>query len=415
MKICIHRGLKEIGGSCVEIESQGKRLILDMGLPLDTREDYEKYIPPVKGLDGNDPSLLGVLISHPHLDHYGLLPYISEELPVGMGPAARRILEAASPFMRAPTLLPKKGWEYKSGEEFSIPPFKITPYLVDHSAYDAYAFLIESGGRRIFYSGDFRAHGRKAELFYRFIKKPPQNIDLLLMEGTTLSREENYHRFPKESEVEEKLRETFNKTEGLAMVHSSAQNIDRVVSIYRAAKASKRRLLIDLYAASVFGATGNENIPQSFWPDISLLIPHPQRVKIKNDSLFKQLREHSVNRIYFEDVKKEPEKYLILFRPLYIGDLTRHGLLNKAVYIYSHWEGYWHRGDFEEVRSWIEENNIPKYDIHTSGHASKEALIKLAEALKPEKIIPIHTLAPDMYKELFEGVVSLEENEWVEV
>ena len=34
MKACIHRGTKEIGGTCIEIESEGKRIILDVGLPL---------------------------------------------------------------------------------------------------------------------------------------------------------------------------------------------------------------------------------------------------------------------------------------------------------------------------------------------------------------------------------------------
>jgi len=55
-------------------------------------------LPEISGLDGNDPSLLGILIPHPHLDHFGLLTHISPMIPVGMGPAARRILTAAAPF-----------------------------------------------------------------------------------------------------------------------------------------------------------------------------------------------------------------------------------------------------------------------------------------------------------------------------
>lgn len=35
MRVCIHRGSKQIGGSCVEVESAGQRLIVDLGLPLD--------------------------------------------------------------------------------------------------------------------------------------------------------------------------------------------------------------------------------------------------------------------------------------------------------------------------------------------------------------------------------------------
>jgi hypothetical protein len=33
VRACIHRGTKEIGGTCVEIEWQGKRIVLDVGLP----------------------------------------------------------------------------------------------------------------------------------------------------------------------------------------------------------------------------------------------------------------------------------------------------------------------------------------------------------------------------------------------
>ena len=35
MNICIHRGAHQIGGTCIELESQGKRLVLDIGVPLD--------------------------------------------------------------------------------------------------------------------------------------------------------------------------------------------------------------------------------------------------------------------------------------------------------------------------------------------------------------------------------------------
>jgi ribonuclease J len=69
--------------------------------------------------------------------------------------------------------IPARGWDYQSGQGFDIGPFRVTPFLVDHSAYDAYGLLIESGGKRLFYSGDFRAHGRKGMLFDRLIAQPP--------------------------------------------------------------------------------------------------------------------------------------------------------------------------------------------------------------------------------------------------
>ena len=68
MRIRIHRGTKEIGGTCIEMEAQGKRIALDVGLPLDAPDDPEEHkslLPEVAGFREPDDSLLGVLISHP--------------------------------------------------------------------------------------------------------------------------------------------------------------------------------------------------------------------------------------------------------------------------------------------------------------------------------------------------------------
>ena len=34
MKIKVHRGLKEIGGSCIEVTQNNTRIVLDFGMPL---------------------------------------------------------------------------------------------------------------------------------------------------------------------------------------------------------------------------------------------------------------------------------------------------------------------------------------------------------------------------------------------
>lgn len=323
MRVCIHRGSKQIGGSCVEVESCGQRLIIDFGLPLDTEENSAQYLPKINGLDGNDTSLLGALISHPHLDHFGLLAHISPKIPVGMGAAARRILEAAAPFLPGNWPTPTGGWNYQSGQSFSIGPFCVTPFLVDHSAYDAYALQIESGGRSMFYSSDFRSHGRKAALFERLAANPPQNIDTLLLEGSSLGRLTDSQKFPTEKEIENQLAHVFSNTEGLALIHTSGQNIDRIVSIFRASKRTGRKLIIDLYTAAVLEATGNENIPQSAWPDVALYVPQAQRIQIKENAWFDLLKRHSTNRIFIEHLKQAPKKSTLLFRPLHRFDLER--------------------------------------------------------------------------------------------
>lgn len=415
MRVCIHRGSKQIGGSCVEVESGGQRLLVDFGLPLDAQENTNQYVPKISGLDGGDPSLLGILISHPHLDHFGLLAHVAPQIPVGMGVAARRILEAAAPFLPGNWPTPAKGWNYQSEHSFIIGPFCVTPFLVDHSSYDAYALQIESDGKSIFYSGDFRSHGRKATLFERLTENPPQNIDTLLLEGSSLGRLTDSQQFPTEKEIENQLTHILSSSEGLALVHTSSQNIDRVVSIFRASKKSGRKLIIDLYTAAILEATGNVNLPQSDWSDVALYVPQAQRVQIKNNAWFDLLKRHSANRIFIESLQQIAPKSTLLFRPLHRFDLERGECLSGAVYIYSQWEGYWEQGAYDKVREWLERHSIKKHSIHTSGHASPGELKKVVSSINPRKVVPIHSFFPAKYPDLFPNVETHDDGEWWEI
>lgn len=406
MKICIYRGANQVGGTCIELVQDGVRIALDLGLPLDGDADDPSMVPPIMG-----PDLAAVLISHPHIDHYGLLHYLPANVPVAMGAAAKRIVQTAAPFTGqiSPNLM---GPELRDRETFEIGPFRITPFLVDHSAFDAYSLLIEAGGKRVFYSGDFRAHGRKAALFERMIAHPPKDIDVLLMEGTTLSRTDEDGRFPTEQDLESDLVGRLLDSHGVVMVHTSAQNIDRVVTLYRVAKKTGRTLVIDLYTAAILEATGSPAIPKSDWKDVALYIPNAQRLQIKRHGWFDLLKAHSARRIYPEDLKALMPKAMILFRPLLMRDLAKTNGLTDARFIYSQWQGYLERGSYDSTQHWLQRHGIELEHLHTSGHASPTDLKRFAKAMAPKALVPIHSFAPLAYSTHFDNVVVHADGEW---
>lgn len=409
MKVRIHRGTQQIGGTCIELAADGDRIALDFGLPLDGDATDTSLVPEIAGDD-----LRGIVISHPHIDHYGLLHHLSGSTPVAMGAAARRIVQAAAPFTGQP--LPSlNGPDLEHGKTIEIGAFRITPYLVDHSAYDAYSFLIKAEGKRIFYSGDFRAHDRKAKLYDHLVANPPQDIYALFMEGSSLSRLESDKSFPTESDLETEIVAHLKAAEGMVMFHTSAQNIDRVVTLYRACKRTGRPLIIDLYTAAILAATENKNIPQSDWPGIYLYLPKLQAIQVKKNEWFPLLKQHSANRIYQEQLKEIGRNAVILLRPLMRPDLDEAGCLDQASYIYSQWAGYLEQGIYALMEEWLNTLGIEMRHIHTSGHASPKDLKRSAEALAPRALIPIHSFGTDKYGELFSNVVYRQDGEWWEV
>lgn len=143
MRLRIHRGAHEIGGNCVELECQGYSILLDLGLPLTADAPLRSLLPNIPGLtDGSNPHLLGIILSHIHGDHSGLTVLLGSAVPVFMGSHAQTVLLASQPFVHQ-SPLPQTISNYHDRVPFDLGPFQITPYLADHSAFDAYSLLID--------------------------------------------------------------------------------------------------------------------------------------------------------------------------------------------------------------------------------------------------------------------------------
>jgi ribonuclease J len=415
VRVRIHRGASEVGGNCVELEASGQRLVLDVGLPLSTSNPGEATLPSIAGLSGGDASLRGIVLSHAHPDHYGLVDRVGADVPIYAGRATAQILREAAFFTRSGVDL-RLAAELEHERPLHLGRFTLTPYLVDHSAFDAYALLVEADGRRLFYSGDLRSHGRKQRTMERLFRSPPANVDVLLMEGTTVGRSASLDPVPSEDAVEDAARRVFIDTDGLALCLFSPQNVDRLVSLFRAAKRAGRMFVYDLYAASVVRATARpDTIPQPEWPEVRVYLPRAQRQKVIATQAFERVDAVRQARIYPEELRRERARLAMLFRPSMGPELAHAGCLEGARAVWSQWAGYLDEPPGKQTKRWLAEQGIPLEIIHASGHASIEDLRRLTDAFANARLVPIHTGHPEQFVDAFGRAEIHADGEWWEV
>jgi ribonuclease J len=416
VRVRIHRGAHQIGGSCVEVEASDSRLVLDVGRPLDAARDDQVPLPEVAGLSSDDASLLGVIITHAHQDHWGLVGQVSSGVALYMGEATARILAEAAFWTTGLTIPPTGYLAHRA--TFQLGPFRITPFLNDHSAFDAYSLLVEADGRQLFYTGDICGHGRKHAIFAELLRKPPMGIDVLLMEGTNV-RPAGGDALdqPTETDIEAACTEIFRAAEGMALVTWSAQNIDRLVTIYRAALRSGRDLVVDLYTASIARETGNLNIPQpgNEWPHVRVYMPVWQRVKVKESGQFDRVKDIKPFRLFEEQLAAEPSRYVTQFGFASANSFERAGCLKSANAVWSLWPGYLKDGSGKRLTEFYDRVGVPWSIQHTSGHASVPELKRLAHALRADRIVPIHSLGGARFPDYFDNVTPEPDGAWWEV
>ena len=390
--LCIHRAADTIGGNCIEIVAPGgERLLLDAGRPLDTPDDAPTPMPPSLSLEG---PVLGVLLSHAHADHCGLLEALPAHWPVYCGKPTEVLLHLSAAMRKGGIQQPFHHWQ--GGKPFTLGPFRITPHLIDHSAFDAYALLIEVAGKSVLYSGDFRAHGRKAVLTERLMSNPPKDLDVLIMEGTNLPYA---GAAPKgtatEAQLEEDFVRLFKESKGRVFVSWSSTNIDRTVTLYRACKRSGRVLVPDLYCMLVLMRLGEfANIPQPNWGGM-----HMQAVVTSGmNYLMERLDEPNLVKTLKKDdaatgaawLAGNPEKWVIMARSSLVDDFARKGVAPNEhdTWVWSQWKGYLKLESAQKMKKFFAPCRM-EY-IHTSGQATPEVLQKFAKAMNPKKLIPVH-------------------------
>ena len=383
MEINIIRGQNQIGGSIIEVSSKNTKIILDVGSNLD---DKEIVVPEIEGLFKGEAKYDGVLISHYHSDHEGLATKILPEIPIYMGEKSYEIHKVTREYIKKEYL--KEPKTFKPEEEFLIGDIKITPYLCDHSAFDSHMFLLECEGKKILYTGDFHSNGRK--FFQSLLNKLPK-VDALITEGTNLSNDKIGKINLTEKELEKKGIEILEGNDRPVFVLMAATNIDRIVTFYKIANATKRLFLLDTYAGQITATIGGN-------------IPNPRtffNVKIFQTSSSKHdiLENYPKNKIWKNKIAKS--NFLMCVRTSmkkYLESYPNEFSFEGCTLFYSMWEGYKKQENMKKFLKFMEEKGVKTISLHTSGHADEKDFDKLIKKVEPKIIIPVHTENSEWFK-----------------
>src|SRR5262249_29212902 len=232
------------------------------------------------------------------------------------------------------------------------------------SAFDAYSLLVEAGDKRLFYSGDLRAHGRKAVLFENLVKHPLASIDVLMLEGTTLNRRESAEEPETERELEQRVLGIVKGASRLVLTAFSPQNIDRFVTIFRATQRAGRRFIADAYLAHLLKQLALPSLPRPDRGDLRIYVPYAQKRRIVSDRTFDLVAPYRPFRIYDDEIAASPRKWVMMFRASMMRDIFRLPPHVVSTLVYSLWPGYPDRDD-GQLRSWCRQRGIALEIAHT--------------------------------------------------
>lgn len=224
-----------------------------------------------------------------------------------------------------------------------------------------------------------------------------QEPDVLMMEGTLLGKSSVGD--ATEEFVQTKVREDLEKCEGLGLLMFSPQNVDRLVGMWRAVKASGRVLVVDAYTLFVLHCVWRDTkLPNPFEPENGVRVWFPKGYQ--ESGKLKMLRSVADDlpaiTIDVDEVLNRPRDYALVFRE-WMGDRFPELVKVARLVVYSYWSGYLETEHLEQFKRRMEGNGVRWVHRHASGHIRHDDVLAFVRRVRPKMLVPVHTETGDEF------------------
>lgn len=407
--INVYQG-NQIGGCITVISTKKAKIVIDYGENLPGAKNESKI-----EFDWDKEKVDAVFFTHYHGDHIGRFMEIPDDVDLYMGEVTYYVMLNIRMALKDQDAVDKLQERRENGSisfvERAVPisindDIIVTGYSVDHSAFDAYMYLVEADGTNILHTGDFRDHGHRGHIIkhgkdqnviidvikYYVKKKGKRNVDVLIIEGTMMGERFKEERFS-EKDLERWAWEHF-KDHRYIFLKISSTNVDSLASFYQAAHAHDMTMYANSYVLkqlNLYRTAGRKYTNLYNFIDVKKMPFIFEENGGDNTEAYKTLDE--MREKGFIAIVSEYDHYERIMDEL--ADV-------KPELIYSMWEGYIDpkkKAYNPELAAFCE-----KYDAikkHTSGHAYPELLEKVITEVNPtQRIWPIHTENAKEFKKL---------------
>jgi ribonuclease J len=316
--------------------------------------------PPLRGVYAGDAwdGHTHVFLTHMHLDHTGLIPWLGPDVPLYY-PAAMEPVRAGADSSGYLTWRRPPGSMVQDGETISVGPIRVRFVTVDHDVPGSTGFLIETPEATLAFTGDHRWHGLHPEVTAEFARAA-RGADLLIQEGVSLGYVPLEDSPPQLSEAEAiaGLGRAVAETPGLVVVNCYGMNWERVAGLAAGCTAAGRRLLMEPHMAAMAG-----------WPDVLGSI---------------------------EAVRADPSGHCLQLGfeslPLLIDLKPPAG----SVWIQS---GGTPLGTYDPayavLEAWVARFGLEFRTVTSSGHSRPEDIVRMVSTVRPKVVVPVHSRAPE--------------------